>query len=227
MRCDTVEIRKTEKLNNAETPRYGAHNLTELPLKHYEERFLAANFEEIAERTGFLWDGGGFLMPYFEDTVRVSRGEGTDFVAFSSGNMLPGRENALKEKEKILLLRLLLEGRKTPETAVFRAYNELPWGDVYDRQFRGRCISRLAAVFGNRVADFEAACLRLNGRKIPGSGVTFEIPFMPGLLIRLILWEGDDEFPSSGQILFSENFGEALSAEDRVIVTEILLGKMK
>ncbi len=198
---------------------YGQNNMNELPLRHYEELFLAADLLEISERTGLPYRVGEITIPYFTDQVTVSRTESEVLWRNCS-------ENGLKEKEKILLLRFMLEGRKTAKTAVFRAYNELPWGDVYDRQFRGRCISRLVGTFGTRIPEFKAACIKSGGMKVTGSGLIYEIPFMPELFLRVIIWEGDDEFPASGQILFSENFGEAVSAEDRVIIAELLLSRM-
>ena len=36
----------------------------------------------------------------------------------------------------------------------------------------------------------------------------------PGYQIQMILWEGDDEFPPSSQILFSDNFPVSFAAED-------------
>ena len=45
----------------------------------------------------------------------------------------------------------------------------------------------------------------------------------------LILWEGEPEegFPPSAQILFSDNFPAAFSAEDVAYVGDIVMGYMK
>ena len=50
---------------------------------------------------------------------------------------------------------------------------------------------------------------------------------MPGYDIRLIVWEGDDEFPPNAQILFSDNFPQAFSAEDRTVVGDIVISDIK
>ena len=50
---------------------------------------------------------------------------------------------------------------------------------------------------------------------------------MPGLTIQLLLWLGDDEFPPNAQILFSDNFRYAFTAEDMAVIGDIVLGRMK
>lgn len=47
------------------------------------------------------------------------------------------------------------------------------------------------------------------------------------ILSSLILWAGDDEFPPSAQILFSDNFPLSFSAEDMAVVGDITIGTMK
>ncbi len=36
--------------------------------------------------------------------------------------------------------------------------------------------------------------------------IAYQLEIFPGYLVQMILWEGDDEFPPSSQILFSDNF---------------------
>ena len=50
---------------------------------------------------------------------------------------------------------------------------------------------------------------------------------MPGLSIQFLLWLGDDEFPPNAQILFSDNFRYAFTAEDLANAGDIVLNRMK
>ena len=43
----------------------------------------------------------------------------------------------------------------------------------------------------------------------------------------MILWEGDEEFPPSSQILFSDNFPVAFQAEDMAVVGDISINMLK
>ena len=48
--------------------------------------------------------------------------------------------------------------------------------------------------------------------------VAYELSIYPGYQIQMILWEGDDEFPPSSQILFSDNFPVSFAAEDMAVM---------
>ena len=50
---------------------------------------------------------------------------------------------------------------------------------------------------------------------------------MPGLSIRFAVWNADDEFPPSSQILFSDNFQYAFSAEDLAYAGDIFIMVVK
>ncbi len=43
----------------------------------------------------------------------------------------------------------------------------------------------------------------------------------------MILWEGDDEFPPSSQILFSDNFPISFQAEDMAVMGDVIIGSLK
>ena len=43
----------------------------------------------------------------------------------------------------------------------------------------------------------------------------------------MILWEGDDEFPPSSQILFSDNFPVSFAAEDMAVMGDVIIGSLK
>ena len=81
--------------------------------------------------------------------------------------------------------------------------------------------------YGYKIDRFKAICEAMGAHGIPGSGLTYEFEFLPGLLVRFTLWEGDEEFAPTSQILFSDNFPDAFAAEDRVVVCEYILSEMK
>ncbi len=192
---------------------YAPDNLIQRPLTHYLEAFQKADPSEIAARTGVSREGNTFLLYVLGEEKRVT------WPDFQDDNW--------KDKDRILFLRYLTEGKKTEPVSTFSAYRELPWGEVYDRNFRARCISRFTGMFGTNADGFRKAAEKLHGTEVPGSGLIYEIPFMDEMKLKFILWEGDDEFPASAQILFSDNFPEAFSAEDRVILCEYVLSRMR
>ena len=193
-------------------------NKTGKPLEHYRAAFAEMSPEELSRRSGIAYNDGTFKTVFLAKTVSISW---PDMTVFDDD----GR--CLSPAVHILLGRLLLEGTLSPGSGKFLAYSELPWGSVYNAQFTGRCIRRLAASYGNRLPDFCLACEGLHGRKLGGADAAYEIEFLPGLYVRLSLWEGDEEFPASAQILFSDNFSAAFTAEDIAVAGDLILNALK
>ena len=195
-----------------ETP-YRADNLTGMPLEHYMGLLEKADHEEVARRLGLAWDGKGFTLQILGAEKHVN------FPAFD--------DEGWNDRWRILFGRYLLEGKAPSPMRGFVTYSQMPWGETYNEKFRQRCILRLAGTYGYNIAKFKAICEKMGAAAVPGSGVTYEFEFMPGLLVRFTLWEGDEEFAPTSQILFSDNFPDAFAAEDRVVVCEYILGEMK
>ena len=57
--------------------------------------------------------------------------------------------------------------------------------------------------------------------------IAYEFEVIDGFRVQMILWAGDDEFPPSSQILFSDNFPIAFQAEDMAVVGDISITMIK
>lgn len=194
-------------------------NKTGVPLEHYISEFSAQNPLEMSEKSGVPYENGAFQLTIMGRGVKITwpdmEAEYTDTGDKTKANV------------RILLARLIMKGRLSEPTGKMCSFTELPWGNVYEQQFKGRCIMRLAFGFGNDLNKFEAACKAIAGVPAKGGDKAFDIPFLPKLTVRLMVWEGDDEFPPSSQILFSDNFPNAYTAEDLAVTGDIILDAMK
>lgn len=194
------------------------NNKTGLPLEHYRNLFRNADPNELSRQSGVEYSGETFTLGLLNRTVSVSW---PDAVITLDDGMKPG------DYTEILALRRILDGRRSAFGGRMLAYSEMPWGPVYETQFRGRCISRMAGTYGHNISGFADACMALGGIPVENGDVSFDISFMEGFTVRLIMWEGDDEFPASAQILFSDNFPSAFTAEDMAVVGDVLLNAMR
>ena len=68
---------------------------------------------------------------------------------------------------------------------------------------------------------------KLGAKKLDHGDAGYELELLPGFVMQLIVWEGDDEFPPNAQLLYSDNFAEAFAAEDRVVSGDILISVVK
>lgn len=63
----------------------------------------------------------------------------------------------------------------------------------------------------------------LNATPIHVGDVAYEIELFENLYIQFILWEGDEEFQPSAQILFSSNFPAAFGTYDLAEIGDICI----
>lgn len=199
------------------------NNKEMVPFEHYTGLFAQLDPQEAAERCGVAYDAaqGIFSVRLFYVDYQVSWPKfairSADEAGFALKN-LPAQ---------MLIIRYLLEGRRSTGTGAFLPYREMPWGEVYLKPFTGRCLTRAAFTFGTRLPAFVEAMKALPAIPLKNGDAAYQVEVMPGYEVRIIIWEGDDEFPPNSQILFSDNFPQAFSAEDRTVVGDILISDIK
>lgn len=199
-----------------------------LPFEHYLKAYQDLNPEHISERTGIPYDSEtcSFTLRLMGVTYRITY---PDYeITHVDGEEIGWFPLEEKPNARILVLRFLTEGAAAPSSGEFLTYREIPWGEVYFKQFQGRCIFRLAYGFGNKADQFGAIMEKIGGKKLTFGDVSYEFEFLNGLQLRMILWAGDDEFPPSAQILFSDNFPVAFNhGEDMAVVGDVSIDMLK
>ena len=202
------------------------NNKEMIPLDHYMKEYQEADPADLSARNGLYFDTekGAFDVIFLGRTYLVTW---PDFEVTCTDEKDLYSPLLETNQAKLLVLRFLLEGSMVRSTGKFLTYREVPWGEVYIRQFTGRCISRLAFSYGSRIGDYKERMERLGANPIKDSDAGFSLEVFPGYEIRFLLWEGDDEFPPSAQILFSDNFAAAFHAEDLVVAAEVVIGALK
>ena len=125
------------------------------------------------------------------------------------------------------LLRYLLEGKQAALSLGYKTFREMPWGELYITPYTGRCLTRAAFTFGTQVPAFTAACERMGGEKLSHGDAGYGFAFLGGYQMQIMIYAGDEEFPPSSQILYSDNFADGFSAEDRVVAGDILISAIR
>ena len=196
------------------------NNKEEAPLQYYLRKFAALDPGARAATLGIRYETGTFYLEFYGMPQEVR---------WPDGRILSPREDALTNRyasARILLLRYLVEGMAIPGTGKSLPFLQLPWGAVYLKTFDGRCIKRSAFKFGTNIEEFRQAAAALGGTPSDHGDAAFIFPVVPGYTLEMIVWEGDDEFPPSAQILFSDNFAVGFTAEDSVVAAELLINML-
>jgi hypothetical protein len=194
---------------------------------HYSALYRTLPPDGIAERCGVPFDtaesafflrimGDGYLAAYPVFALRKQdaevRGAGVDAGI------------------RVLVLRFLCGGKKVPYGGRQLSFADLPWGRVYASNFERRCIMRAERVFGGEPDALAKVFERQKGlraEKLDGKECGWRFEFISGIFMSIIIWRGDDEFPSKAQILFDDNFPAAFSAEDAAVAGDICINRLK
>ena len=192
----------------------------EVPFAFYEEKFRALNPEDaLARLSDVRWDGKEFFVRMLGREYAISHPE------YAIRPLDNGPVPTLPAQT--FLLRYLLESRDVAWQGQWKTFREMPWGEMYIKPYTGRVLTRAAFSFGTRVAAFRKAAERLGGLPLPNGDAGFQFDLIGGYRMRILVWEGDDEFPPNAQVLYSDNFAEGFAAEDRVVAGDLLISAIK
>ena len=187
----------------------------EVPFAHYEGLFQKLDPAEAAGRLQDIkWDGKAFSVTLL----------GTEYtITWPDYSITP--EPVLPVQT--FLLRYLLESKTVAWGGTWKTFREMPWGEMYIKPYTGRVLTRAAFTFGTRVDAFKAACEKLGATALKHGDAGYQFDFIGGYMIQIMVWEGDEEFPPSAQVIYSDNFQEGFGAEDRVVAGDILISTIK
>ncbi len=191
----------------------------EVPFAHYEALFANLNAEEAAQRLGVAWDGKKFYVNLLGREFAISHP--TYAICATDGQAIPPLPT------QTFLLRYLLEGKSVAWQGSWKTFREMPWGEMYIKPYTGRVLTRAAFTCGTRLAAFQAAAEKLGAVPLSHGDAGYEFTLIGNYRMQILLWEGDEEFPPSAQILYSDNFSDGFAAEDRVVAGDILISIIK
>lgn len=196
-------------------------------IAHYSALYRTLPPDGIAERCGVPFDTAeaAFALRVMGDGCRAAY---PDFALRRTD--AEARDAGVDTGVRVLVLRFLCGGKKTPYGGRQLAFADLPWGRVYAGNFERRCIMRAERVFGGEPEALAKIFERQKGlraEKLDGREFGWRFEFISGIFMSIIIWPGDDEFPSKAQILFDDNFPAAFSAEDAAVAGDICINRLK
>ena len=189
------------------------NNKEQVPFSYYAELYSKADTAEIADRLGIHAENGVFSVTLMGKTYTVAE----------NAKIADLQGNAPALPVQTFLLRYLLEGKNLPALGGWKTFREMPWGELYIKPYTGRVLTRAAFTFGTRVEAFRKAAEKMGAQSVAHGDAGFEFALIGDYKIRLLIWAGDEEFPPSAQVLYSDNFEEGFAPEDRVVAGDILI----
>jgi Domain of unknown function (DUF3786) len=144
--------------------------------------------QEITRRTGARFEGGAYHLSFLDRTLVLDpvkrQVEVSGISPVESGFRLCLTTLLYLAKIDPTLLGPGISPLELPGGATFfRGHHSIPSGPLEER-------------FGRDVAGFVAAGKKLQGEVRPAGDATVALQVFPGLVVEVILWQADDEFPA-------------------------------
>lgn len=155
---------------------------------------------KVVENTGVQWNGEEYVMPWLGKEIPLSEGS---------------------EEQRIIWMHYMLgEGPKQPR-GNYITFKQAPGAAIYDANHTKRCINPMVKTFAEDLDAFRAIGKEMGGEetKLGHAAITLHpVPYAP---LTLVLWQGDDEIPSSGNVLYDEGAIDWFCAEDLVVYASL------
>ncbi len=178
------------------------------------------NPHEVCWRASVKYDEGAqeFIVPFLKKNYRVT---------YPSGEVYHPEEKDVPLDTQILILHYLYHAEGVPLHHKWISFKELPSGQIYITPFHNRAIRPLIKYFGNNTSALIKAGLALGGEKKEFGDASVTIPVFPMVPVTYIVWEGDDEFPPSGNVLFDSSAPHYLPTEDYAVIGSKVVFELK
>lgn len=138
------------------------------------------------------------------------------------GVSLSGSSEPVSLKDKLLILHYFLRAEGSPLSGKIITYKELPEGFIYFPTFYKRSIKPIVDNFGRQPHRLLEASRNLGGRKADYGDMAVTINAFCRIPITIALWQGDNEFPPEGSILFDSTISGYLPTEDITVLCQII-----
>jgi hypothetical protein len=128
--------------------------------------------------------------------------------------------------DRILMLHYLITAKGTPPTGKLIGLRQAPGGFCEHTSFSREVLTPLLDHFGKEPERLVEAAAKLGGSKANYGDVAVSIKAFPRVSLVIVLWRGDDEFPSNASILFDSTVTDYLSTEDMSVLCERIAEKL-
>lgn len=103
---------------------------------------------------------------------------------------------------RVLLAHYFRTADGTPLTGRWASLRDLPGGLMYERAFQGYSGDELARGFGSDFSRLRELATRYGARPMSQGDASFWLDVLPRVPIAVVCYQGDDELPSTAQLLF-------------------------
>ena len=178
------------------------------------------DFKEQCRKSGarYIESEKSAIIDYLNRSYRISVPDG-EITLVDNTESVPIRE-------KILILHYFLRATGKPLSNNLITYKELHEGINYYPTFFKRAIEPVINNFKDEPQKLLETAAVIGGIKFSYGDTAVKINALPYVPLTIVLWQGDNEFPPDGNIMFDSTISDYLPTEDITIVCEIIAWKL-
>ena len=196
--------------------------------KNYQQSFDLAcatikgmNLEERTKKAGADYrkgeEGEKIIIHFFSEPYHIQ---------FPQIEFYSPSKKTVSLVTRILLLHYLIRADGNPLKGNWVAYKDIPGGLLYAGVFARRVTEPLQRRFGMSAVSFKETGIKSGGDPVAIGDASFILKAFPYVPLQYVLWEGDEEFPPSVQVLFDASVDHYLTLEDIVVLGQITTGRL-
>lgn len=129
-------------------------------------------------------------------------------------------------QDKILIVHYLLGSSDKKPTGKLITFRQIPDGHFYYEAFQKRARDPFLNFFGNNGRLFVKCAAMMGASHVDNGDFGMEFVIFPHIRTQLVLWNGDDEFPPDGTLLFDESIQWNLRVEDIAVMSGNLVYRL-
>ena len=114
----------------------------------------------------------------------------------------------------------------TPIAGKWISFSELPDGNFYNQAFQGYTGRQLSLMYGNNQDSFKKSAKALNGHRFSLADSSYKFEALPRVSLLVVFWLGDEDFPSSFQVLFDASASHYLPTDAYAILGSTITGRL-
>jgi hypothetical protein len=153
---------------------------------------------------------------------------GSDHVITPSGAVfVSGCDRKISWNDEMnILTHLWYAKEETALTGDWVSFSDLPGASPYGPAFLRGNLQPFAAAFAGNGPKLEQALMALDGMKLPTGDVGYQINAFPYIPVRVLFWDGDEEFPAQVNLLFDRSACDYIHVESIVTIASALQHKL-
>jgi hypothetical protein len=208
----------------------------------YDEAVSSLLANDLAERcaaAGYRYDEAGIEIDFLDRKYSLCRISSSlaimnrapscaeEGIPTENAGSLSAEWQEEHLRDRILILHYLLRASGLPISGNMVGFDQLIGARFYGSVFRGRVELPLVRIFALRRNTLVEIAQTLGGSSAEYGDCSILLHPFPRVPMSFILWQGDDEVPANGKVLWDASAENYLSAEDLTVLGETVLRRFR